>query len=193
MIILGAVLLCFSILLIDSWLTVRAVDTWTQPCGIWKGIASPWTTWIQCHPHPPLQSWMEHSTDVWNCHCFAGTTRQPREGEVPGVDYNFISVGEFRELDESGLLLESGTYDGTCRCRHSCNFRSKAARRFVSAQHQNQHPVVTLQGMEPWKPHENALPWNRMWPLWILAVYSALFAGKHKIQALQRPYVASLR
>uniref|UniRef100_A0A3P8WJ74 Membrane-associated guanylate kinase, WW and PDZ domain-containing protein 3 n=1 Tax=Cynoglossus semilaevis TaxID=244447 RepID=A0A3P8WJ74_CYNSE len=40
------------------------------------------------------------------------TTRQPREGEVPGVDYNFISVDEFRELDESGLLLESGTYDG---------------------------------------------------------------------------------
>uniref|UniRef100_A0AAZ3PUT9 Membrane-associated guanylate kinase, WW and PDZ domain-containing protein 3 n=1 Tax=Oncorhynchus tshawytscha TaxID=74940 RepID=A0AAZ3PUT9_ONCTS len=41
-----------------------------------------------------------------------GTTRQPREGEVPGVDYNFISVGEFRVLEESGLLLESGTYDG---------------------------------------------------------------------------------
>uniref|UniRef100_A0A8C6WFI3 Membrane-associated guanylate kinase, WW and PDZ domain-containing protein 3 n=1 Tax=Neogobius melanostomus TaxID=47308 RepID=A0A8C6WFI3_9GOBI len=40
------------------------------------------------------------------------TTRQPREGEVPGVDYNFISVGEFRELEESELLLESGTYDG---------------------------------------------------------------------------------
>lgn len=43
----------------------------------------------------------------------AGTTRQPREGEVPGVDYSFISVAEFRDLDESGLLLESGTYDGT--------------------------------------------------------------------------------
>ncbi|KAM6925577.1 membrane-associated guanylate kinase, WW and PDZ domain-containing protein 3a [Xenentodon cancila] len=40
------------------------------------------------------------------------TTRQPREGEVPGVDYNFISVGDFRDLEESGLLLESGTYDG---------------------------------------------------------------------------------
>ncbi|XP_056588783.1 membrane-associated guanylate kinase, WW and PDZ domain-containing protein 3a isoform X2 [Triplophysa dalaica] len=40
------------------------------------------------------------------------TTRQPREGEVPGVDYNFISMGEFRVLEESGLLLESGTYDG---------------------------------------------------------------------------------
>ncbi|XP_064154886.1 membrane-associated guanylate kinase, WW and PDZ domain-containing protein 3a isoform X2 [Anguilla rostrata] len=40
------------------------------------------------------------------------TTRQPRDGEVPGVDYNFISVGEFRILEDSGLLLESGTYDG---------------------------------------------------------------------------------
>ncbi|XP_051997668.1 membrane-associated guanylate kinase, WW and PDZ domain-containing protein 3-like [Xyrauchen texanus] len=40
------------------------------------------------------------------------TTRLPREAEVPGVDYNFISVGDFRILEESGLLLESGTYDG---------------------------------------------------------------------------------
>lgn len=28
------------------------------------------------------------------------------------MDYNFISVGDFRILEESGLLLESGTYDG---------------------------------------------------------------------------------
>ncbi|KAM6980866.1 membrane-associated guanylate kinase, WW and PDZ domain-containing protein 3 [Aplochiton taeniatus] len=40
------------------------------------------------------------------------TTRLPRDSEVPGVDYNFISVGDFRILEESGLLLESGTYDG---------------------------------------------------------------------------------
>uniref|UniRef100_A0A8B9HHU5 Membrane associated guanylate kinase, WW and PDZ domain containing 3b n=1 Tax=Astyanax mexicanus TaxID=7994 RepID=A0A8B9HHU5_ASTMX len=40
------------------------------------------------------------------------TTRLPRDGEVPGVDYNFISVNDFRILEESGLLLESGTYDG---------------------------------------------------------------------------------
>ncbi|KAK7916720.1 hypothetical protein WMY93_012481 [Mugilogobius chulae] len=39
------------------------------------------------------------------------TTRLPRDGEVPGVDYNFISMGDFRILEESGLLLESGTYD----------------------------------------------------------------------------------
>lgn len=44
--------------------------------------------------------------------CLTGTTRLPREREVPGVDYNFISVGDFRILEESGLLLESGTYDG---------------------------------------------------------------------------------
>lgn len=43
---------------------------------------------------------------------FVGTTRLPREGEVPGVDYNFISIGDFRILEESELLLESGTYDG---------------------------------------------------------------------------------
>ncbi|EPY74495.1 membrane-associated guanylate kinase, WW and PDZ domain-containing protein 3 [Camelus ferus] len=41
-----------------------------------------------------------------------GTTRAPRDGEVPGVDYNFISVEQFKALEDSGALLESGTYDG---------------------------------------------------------------------------------
>uniref|UniRef100_A0AAY4B0G5 Membrane-associated guanylate kinase, WW and PDZ domain-containing protein 2 n=1 Tax=Denticeps clupeoides TaxID=299321 RepID=A0AAY4B0G5_9TELE len=39
------------------------------------------------------------------------TTRQPKEGEVPGVDYNFVSVDRFMELEKSGALLESGTYE----------------------------------------------------------------------------------
>lgn len=34
-------------------------------------------------------------------------------------------------------------------------------------QHQNQHPVVTLQGTESWKPHENALPCE-FWPCTLL-------------------------
>uniref|UniRef100_A0A8C3UYM6 MAGI1 protein n=1 Tax=Catharus ustulatus TaxID=91951 RepID=A0A8C3UYM6_CATUS len=42
----------------------------------------------------------------------AGTTRPPREGEVPGVDYNFLTVEEFLELERSGTLLEVGTYEG---------------------------------------------------------------------------------
>ena len=41
-----------------------------------------------------------------------GTTRQPKEGEVRGVDYNFVSVERFMELEQSGALLESGTYEG---------------------------------------------------------------------------------
>lgn len=28
------------------------------------------------------------------------------------MDYNFISVEQFKALEESGALLESGTYDG---------------------------------------------------------------------------------
>ncbi|KAK2091590.1 hypothetical protein P7K49_030874 [Saguinus oedipus] len=41
-----------------------------------------------------------------------GTTRSPREGEVPGVDYNFLTVKEFLDLEQSGTLLEVGTYEG---------------------------------------------------------------------------------
>ncbi|XP_073723411.1 membrane-associated guanylate kinase, WW and PDZ domain-containing protein 2a isoform X17 [Misgurnus anguillicaudatus] len=39
------------------------------------------------------------------------TTRQPKEGEVPGVDYNFVTITRFVELEKSGALLESGTYE----------------------------------------------------------------------------------
>ncbi|XP_015240761.1 PREDICTED: membrane-associated guanylate kinase, WW and PDZ domain-containing protein 1-like isoform X7 [Cyprinodon variegatus] len=45
-------------------------------------------------------------------HAVPCTTRSPREGEVPGVDYNFLSVEDFLELEKSGTLLEIGTYDG---------------------------------------------------------------------------------
>ncbi|XP_037627719.1 membrane-associated guanylate kinase, WW and PDZ domain-containing protein 1-like isoform X9 [Sebastes umbrosus] len=45
-------------------------------------------------------------------HAVPCTTRPPRDGEVPGVDYNFLSVEDFLELDDSGTLLEIGTYEG---------------------------------------------------------------------------------
>uniref|UniRef100_A0A667YKC6 Membrane associated guanylate kinase, WW and PDZ domain containing 1b n=1 Tax=Myripristis murdjan TaxID=586833 RepID=A0A667YKC6_9TELE len=45
-------------------------------------------------------------------HAVPCTTRAPREGEVPGVDYNFLSVEDFLELEKSGTLLEIGTYEG---------------------------------------------------------------------------------
>uniref|UniRef100_A0A673HBF7 Membrane-associated guanylate kinase, WW and PDZ domain-containing protein 1 n=1 Tax=Sinocyclocheilus rhinocerous TaxID=307959 RepID=A0A673HBF7_9TELE len=40
------------------------------------------------------------------------TTRAPRDGELHGVDYNFLSLEDFLELERSGALLEIGTYDG---------------------------------------------------------------------------------
>ncbi|KAE8612596.1 hypothetical protein XENTR_v10012908 [Xenopus tropicalis] len=45
-------------------------------------------------------------------HAVPCTTRSPREGEVPGVDYKFLTVQEFLELEKSGTLLEVGTYEG---------------------------------------------------------------------------------
>ncbi|XP_056092549.1 membrane-associated guanylate kinase, WW and PDZ domain-containing protein 1 isoform X6 [Rhinichthys klamathensis goyatoka] len=45
-------------------------------------------------------------------HAAPCTTRRPRGRELHGVDYNFLSVEDFLELDRRGGLLEIGTYDG---------------------------------------------------------------------------------
>uniref|UniRef100_W5KPE4 Membrane-associated guanylate kinase, WW and PDZ domain-containing protein 1 n=1 Tax=Astyanax mexicanus TaxID=7994 RepID=W5KPE4_ASTMX len=45
-------------------------------------------------------------------HAVPCTTRPPRDGEVPGVDYNFLSVDDFLKLEQSGTLLEIGSYEG---------------------------------------------------------------------------------
>lgn len=41
-----------------------------------------------------------------------GTTRSPRDGEINGVDYTFLTVEDFMQLERSGNLLESGIYEG---------------------------------------------------------------------------------
>ncbi|KAK5968088.1 Guanylate kinase domain containing protein [Trichostrongylus colubriformis] len=38
------------------------------------------------------------------------TTRPPRDGEIDGEHYRFVSVDEFKRLRTEGLLLEHGTY-----------------------------------------------------------------------------------
>lgn len=48
----------------------------------------------------------------------SATTRKPREGEVHGVDYFFLSVNQFRELVDAGAFVEweevySGIFYGT--------------------------------------------------------------------------------
>ncbi|XP_056280044.1 membrane-associated guanylate kinase, WW and PDZ domain-containing protein 3 isoform X3 [Pseudoliparis swirei] len=40
------------------------------------------------------------------------TTRQPRDGEISGIDYNFVNIEEFFSLEELGALLESGKFKG---------------------------------------------------------------------------------
>nr|XP_018903603.1 PREDICTED: membrane-associated guanylate kinase, WW and PDZ domain-containing protein 1-like isoform X2 [Bemisia tabaci] len=40
------------------------------------------------------------------------TTRPPRNGEVNGIDYTFLTNEEFFQLQRNGCLLESGIYEG---------------------------------------------------------------------------------
>lgn len=42
------------------------------------------------------------------------TTREPRQGEIDGVDYHFISKSEFRRLKEQGYFCETAEYNGWC-------------------------------------------------------------------------------
>lgn len=40
------------------------------------------------------------------------TTRPPKNGEEDEVDYKFLSVEAFSQMERAGLLLESGLYQG---------------------------------------------------------------------------------
>ena len=44
----------------------------------------------------------------------SATTRKPREGEVDGVDYFFVSGEEFERMIEAGEFLEHAEYVGNC-------------------------------------------------------------------------------
>ena len=48
-------------------------------------------------------------------HFDLGTTRPPRPGEVNGQDYIFLTLKDFRALEKSGNLVESGVYQGKGR------------------------------------------------------------------------------
>jgi guanylate kinase len=40
------------------------------------------------------------------------TTRPPREGEKNGIDYNFVSVEEFKQLEKQGKFIETAVVYG---------------------------------------------------------------------------------
>lgn len=75
----------------------------TGPSGVGKGTLL--RRLLQRHPHLFLST--------------SATTRQPREGEVDGEDYYFVSPGQFEQMIEKGELLEwakfAGNYYGTPR------------------------------------------------------------------------------
>lgn len=57
-----------------------------------------------------LARWMEQNPNVARVVTY--TTRSPREGEVHGVDYNFVTRQRFQELVEQGYFLEHNEYSG---------------------------------------------------------------------------------
>ncbi|XP_062397307.1 membrane-associated guanylate kinase, WW and PDZ domain-containing protein 1-like isoform X6 [Sardina pilchardus] len=67
---------------------------------------------LRFHKSSPDHELQQIIRDNLYRHAVPCTTRPPREGEVPGVDYNFLSVQDFLELEQSGTLLEVGTYEG---------------------------------------------------------------------------------
>ncbi len=44
----------------------------------------------------------------------SATTRAPRQGEIDGVDYHFISKDRFKTMLEQNQMLESAEYCGNC-------------------------------------------------------------------------------
>ena len=56
------------------------------------------------------------------------TTRLPREGEVNGKDYFFISNEEFNNLKEQGCFLETATYNNWQYGAPKINFQSSVTK-----------------------------------------------------------------
>lgn len=51
-----------------------------------------------------------HDQVQWSVSC---TTREPRAGETPGVDYHFVSTDEFERMSRDGELLEWALVHGS--------------------------------------------------------------------------------
>ncbi|PWA14298.1 hypothetical protein CCH79_00012350 [Gambusia affinis] len=92
-----------------------------QQRKLWEKAISRSSVFLQALPTPASDCFLAGSIEIRDQHQqtslglsespLGSTTRQPKEGEVPGVDYNFVSVERFMELEQSGALLESGTYE----------------------------------------------------------------------------------
>ncbi len=55
---------------------------------------------------------LQEVPDAWLS--VSATTRKPRQGEVDGVNYYFVSREEFMSMADEGKLLEWAEYSGNC-------------------------------------------------------------------------------
>ncbi|XP_060766192.1 membrane-associated guanylate kinase, WW and PDZ domain-containing protein 1b [Neoarius graeffei] len=82
-------------------------------------------------------------------HAVPCTTRAPRDGEVPGVDYNFLSVEDFLKLEQSGTLLEIGSYEDV-----SCEpDEHPSVRPFAPSHRLNSVPTATTESTQNTHTH----------------------------------------
>lgn len=51
-----------------------------------------------------INAWKQRNPSVERVVAYA--TREPRIGEIPGIDYNFVTPNTFRQMAESGAFLE---------------------------------------------------------------------------------------
>jgi guanylate kinase len=79
----------------------------------------------------------------------SATTREPRPGEVDGVDYNFLSDAEFDSLLDEGAFVEHAEYAG----RRYGTLRSELERRAAAGE-----PVVLEIEVEGARQIREALP-----------------------------------
>lgn len=63
------------------------------------------------HTHTHTCTPSLHTCTLTHTHTHSGTTRSPQNGERQGVDYDFVSVEAFKQMEKNGELLESGVYE----------------------------------------------------------------------------------
>jgi guanylate kinase len=79
----------------------------------------------------------------------SATTRRPRPGEAPGVDYHFLSDEEFERRAQAGEFVEHARYSG----RRYGTLRSELEQRLESG-----HPVVLEIEVQGARQIREALP-----------------------------------
>lgn len=79
----------------------------------------------------------------------AYTTRAPREGEVDGVDYHFVSRERFQELADSGAFLEHKEVFGNHYATPLSDLEAMLSRGLIAILKIDVQGAVTAMGLRP--------------------------------------------